>query len=490
MPTNGAGQGLLAEDWDVTPGAPPHPAAAPIAAEPPPAPNAAGDLPARTGHGLVLPDGVALMLDTALHGDRAPSGTPGPDGRLRSQNLTVLVGTVRVVTTGCGEGRRIFTELGAAEYRYELSINEVVGDAQSAARTSYRLPITMSDAVRARAEHLLIDGQRIALLGPLGMEEYYDRRFQRDAYDIGRRTWDIRIDVLGVQEIGDDVPDLAWVQLEGEVVDRPRVYARQYGDRRTLVEHDAGVTLRYRAVLAGSFGRAVRPVVKSIPVEVLISADEEIIPGSDALLRPGNKVRIEGRLSPATFRLPRAALEDATVQTALQRTRTRFETRNADLVQQRQAAQARAQRESRQGQAAGARQQPLSAEALERQIARAQQRLLTGRRVRVEVGYVELLQGTPAAGDHRALLIAEAGERRRTPPARREAAAPPDRSALLEAQDRDTVQAMRTAEEHREAPVGDLEDAGDDQPAAQAGPVRPRRPRTRTPETGDEPIAL
>jgi hypothetical protein len=223
---------------------------------------------------------------------------------------------------------------------------------------------------------------------------------------------------------------------------------------------------------------------------VLISADEEIIPGSDALLRPGNKVRIEGRLSPATFRLPRAALEDATVQTALQRTRTRFETRNADLVQQRQAAQARAQRESRQGQAAGARQQPLSAEALERQIARAQQRLLTGRRVRVEVGYVELLQGTPAAGDHRALLIAEAGERRRTPPARREAAAPPDRSALLEAQDRDTVQAMRTAEEHREAPVGDLEDAGDDQPAAQAGPVRPRRPRTRTPETGDEPIAL
>ena len=72
----------------------------------------------------MLPDGVALMLDTALHGDRAPSGTPGPDGRPRSKNLTVLVGTVRVVTTGRGEGRRIFTELGAAEYRYELRINE------------------------------------------------------------------------------------------------------------------------------------------------------------------------------------------------------------------------------------------------------------------------------------------------------------------------------------------------------------------------------
>ncbi|PDW05072.1 hypothetical protein [Candidatus Viridilinea mediisalina] len=407
MLTNGAGQGLLAEDWDVPPDAAttdsaspalpaphaPHAPHAPPAA--PVAPHDAAPTSPPPHLGLILPDRVALMLATALHGDRAPNGTPDGEGQPRSKNLTVIVGTVRVVTTGRGEGRRIFTELGAAEYRYELSINEVVGDGQSAARASYRLPITMSDAVRSRAEHLLVDGQRIAILGPLGMEEYYDQRFQRDAYDAGRRTWDIRIDVIGVQEIGDDVPDMAWVQLEGEVVDRPRIYTRQYGDRRTLVEHYAGVTLRYREVLAASFGRAVRPVVKSIPVEVLISAEEAIIPASDALLRPGNKVRIEGRLSPATFRLPRAALEDATVQTALERTRSQFETRNADLAQraeaarqQRLAAQERAQREGRQGQMTSARQQPLTAEALERQIARAQQRLLTGRRVRVEVGYV------------------------------------------------------------------------------------------------------
>lgn len=109
MPTNGAGQGLLAEDWDVTPATPLHPAATSIAAEPPPASDDVGDLPARTGHGLMLPDCVTLMLDTALHGDRAPSGTPGPDGRPRSKNLTVLVGTVRVVTTGRSESRRTFT---------------------------------------------------------------------------------------------------------------------------------------------------------------------------------------------------------------------------------------------------------------------------------------------------------------------------------------------------------------------------------------------
>jgi|GEM_PF-4234471 hypothetical protein len=522
MPTNGAGQGLLAEDWDVTSVSAPRPATAPAASDPPAAPTMSAEPLLRTGQGLVLPEGVALMLDTALHGDRPPSGTPGPDGRPRSKNLTVLVGTVRVMTTARGEGRRIFTDLGAAEYRYELSINEVVGDAQSAARSSYRLLITMSDAVRARAEHLLVDGQRIALLGPLGMEEYYDQRFQRDAYDAGRRTWDIRIDVLGVQEIGDEVPDMAWVQLEGEVVDRPRIYARQYGDRRTLVEHYAGVTLRYREVLAGAYGMAVRPVVKSIPVEVLVTAGEEVIPNSDALLRPGNKVRIEGRLSPATFRLPRAALEDATVQTALERTRTQFESRNADLSQraeaarqQRQAAQERTQREGRQAaQAPASRQQPLNADALERQIARAQQRLLTGRRVRVEVGYVELLHGTAATPDERTRLLAEADERRRTPPARRPAATPPpDSTARAEAQDRDTVQAMLATEggdagAGDEMPIGDGDDTpigdGDDtpiddgsadgaagRPPPTAGSLRPRRARTpRGAEPGDEPIAL
>ena len=99
--------------------------------------------------------------------------------------------------------------------------------------------------------------------------------------------------------------------------------------------------------------------------------------------------------------------------------------------------------------------------------------------MRVEVGYVELLQGAATTSDDRERLIAEASERRRTPPARRQAAAPPERTTLLEAQDRDTVQAMRATEEHRAAPAGDSEDAGDDQPAAQPGPVRPRRTRPR-----------
>ena len=301
MTANGIRPGLLSEDWNITTtsallstieqNGPSIPASTSSPAAPSPA-----EPEVTIRRGLVLPDGVALMLDTALGGDKAPGGTPGADGRPRSKNLAVLVGAVRVMTTRRGDEQRVVTNFGAIEYRYELSINEVIGDEHGASRTSYHLPITMSDAVRSHYGHLLQDGQRIALLGPLGLEEFYDGRFQRDAYDAGRRNWDIRLDVLQVQEIGDEVPDMAWVQLEGEVVERPRVFARQYGEQRGLVEHYARVTLRYREVLAGAFGRAVRPVVKAVPVEVLIAPDEEIIPLSDALLRPGNKVRIEGRV--------------------------------------------------------------------------------------------------------------------------------------------------------------------------------------------------
>ena len=439
-------------------------------------------------NGLVLPDSVALMLDTALSGDKAPSGTPGLDGRPRSKNLAVLVGTVRVMTTARGDDQRVVTNLGAVEYRYELSINEVIGDETGAARTSYHLPITMSDAVRSRYQHLLQDGQRIALLGPLGMEEFYDRRFQRDAYDAGRRTWDIRIDVLSVQEADENLPDMAWVQLEGEVVERPRIYARQYGEQRGLVEQYASVTLRYREVLAAAYGRAVRPVVKSVPVEVLVASDEEIIMNSDALLRPGNKVRIEGRLSPAVFRLGRRAMEDDTVKGALDRTRTQFEARNADMEQQmdtyrqqRQLTQERNARDGRQSQLPAApRQQPLNQDALEQRIARAQQRLLTGRRVRVEVGYVELLHGEAVRPDDRTRLIVEGEERRRSRTATRRLAPPaPDERALVTAQDQDTVQAMQTshAEQHTSSDEASAIPLG--QPSS-IGALRPRKSRAAT----------
>lgn len=444
--------GLAPTDWEETPvpvADPTHPAM-PSSKSAHDAVTSPAATPATSGPVLHMPEQVALMFDAALYGDRALNGSIGPDGTRRSKNLAVLIGSIRVAKAG-PDGKKVITPLGATEYRYELSIHEVMGTDQSAEYLGYRLPLSMTDAVRARAQHLLRDGQRVALLGPLGMEEYYDPRFRRDIYDVGRRTWDIRIDVLDVQEAPAHIPDVTWVQFEGEVVDRPRLYVRHIGNRRDLVELYAGVTLRYRDILPSSMGRVVRPVVKTLPVEVLIDAETEFIPQTDALFRPGNKVRIEGRLNPIAFRLPKKTLRDAGVREALAKLEERFAAQLAE-----------------------AKDNPGKRAFLERIMQRDQERLLTVRRLHVEVGYIELLEGEPASPDVRIRLINEGSKRRNNSSgASATASALPDPAAVALAQDRATLAAlingMPNGVHH-----GDHDMAMSAAPATQS-PARPRR---------------
>lgn len=485
---NGASAELPLHDWLATPDAGADPPATPAPAHPLPQPHPGSPHPRRPAvadAALIVPDVVRLQLDTALCGDSAPHGSPGPDGRPRSKNLTVLVGTVRVRTQRSGQAQRVITDLGAVQYCYELSINEVCASATGVAYACYRFPITMPDAVLARCRDLLVDGQRVAVLGPLALEVTYDSRFQTHPTDAGRRTWTVQLDVLDVRAVGDEVPDMAWVQLEGEVLDRPRLFAHRYGDRRTMIDHYAGVNLRCRELLAGPRGAAARAVTRVVPIEVLIDPHEEVIVSSDALLRPGNRVRIEGRLNPATYRI--RAAEDAphsdAVAQALERTRASLVARNAALhveVERHQQAVQTIQERNRVRAAAGkaalplppAPARPLSDYALEQRICHAQRRLLTGTRIRVEVGAVELLAGTPLSAAERAQLIAEQAAAERTRPAGRHqppvrpAQAPPAAAARAAVLDQATAELLLPEAEAASAAVA---------PPVVRPPLRPRR---------------
>jgi len=424
---------------------------------------------------------VRLQLDTALFGDRTTTsshahGSTGPHGVPRSKNLTLLVGTVRVRTNRRGQTQRTVTDLGAVSYRYELSINELFASPTGVAYETYRFPFSMPDAVFTRCRDLLTDGQRIAILGPIALDVSYDPRFQTDAFDAGLRTWAVQMDLLDVRAVGDDVPDMAWVQLEGEVIDRPRIITHRYGDRREMIDRYASINLRCRELLAGPRGAATRAVTRVVPIEVLIDPHEEIIAASDALLRPGNLVRIEGRFSPSTYQIrgtqraqpgtpPEAQPPAGEIAQALERTRSTMIARNSDLRDQTeryqqsvQALQERNRTRAAEGKPSlplpNAPARPLSDTALEQRILQAQRRLLTGTRIRVEVGYVELLRGTPIDAATRAHFIAEreaeerARQARRTAPTARSgssvaAAHMPDQAAREAALDQASEQVMR-----------------------------------------------
>lgn len=516
--TNGAGAGLQLRDWLAEPEAPAEQPPARESDRPPPQPSQHAPSPAVAERqrrpavsdaALVVPEMVRLQLDTALFGDRSPHGSAGPDGALRSKNLTVLVGTVRVRTNRRGQTQREITDLGAVRYRYELSINEVFASATGVAYENYRFPITMPDAVLARCGDLLVDGQRVAVLGPIALDVTYDSRFQTDAYDAGLRTWTVQMDVLDVRAVGDEVPDMAWVQLEGEVIDRPRIFAHRYGDRREMIDRYAGVSLRCRELLAGPRGAAARAVTRVVPIEVLIDPHEELIAASDALLRLGNLVRIEGRFSPSTYRIRGAQRQGAStaqgeqrpdeIAQALERTRASIAARNAELRDQAERHQQAVQtiQERNRARAAEGKQalplpnaaaRPLSDQALEQRILQAQRRLLTGTRIRVEVGYVELLRGTPASADERGQMIADREAEERTRQSRRQSAparqpgAQPDVDAREAALDQATEQLMLRVVADEAVDDADALAAAPEAGTAPPAPRSPGRPRRRVAE--------
>jgi hypothetical protein len=144
---------------------------------------------------------------------------------------------------------------------------------------------------------------------------------------------------------------------------------------------------------------------------------------------------------------------------ALERTRTAIVARNAELRDQAERHQQAVQtvQERNRARAAEGKQalslpnapaRPLSDQALEQRILQAQRRLLTGTRIRVEVGYVELLRGTPISADSRAQLIADREAEERTRQSRRQSAttrqprAQPDVDARETALDQATEQMM------------------------------------------------
>ena len=105
-----------------------------------------------------------------------------------------------------------------------------------------------------------------------------------------------------------------------------------------MIDRYAGISLRCRELLAGPRGAAARAVIRVVPIEELIDPHEELIAASDALLRPGNPVRIEGRFSPSTYQIRSPQRQGAGAAQGEQRPdeiaqaleRTAIVTRNAD----------------------------------------------------------------------------------------------------------------------------------------------------------------
>jgi single-stranded DNA-binding protein len=330
-----------------------------------------------------------------------------------------------------GEERTFQTDLGINQALFRMEVQEVVGDAAGAAFEPYSMQLTVSN--RLLNSGLFIDGQRLAVSGPLRVERTYDRRFARNDLDPGLPDWETRLDVITVQAVSDDTPDGSWVQLEGELDGDPIVRSRPIGER--AFAPFATVRLRNRQPLRGAFARSKAVYHASVIVPLEVSLDGAV-EHAGALLKKGNLVRIEGRLAPYVYqRRPSPRMP--------------------------QIEQALASLEERLRAEGGGN--------LERRLRNAKQRLLRATGMAVEVGYIELKHGTALTEEEVTDLIARRPRAVQMPYASGSPTAPAAKATTI-------TSALDVATSALQE-----QDPADDEPLGDDAATLPRlRPRKRT----------
>ena len=322
--------------------------------------NGAADAAADAAARAAPPDD-ALRMVMREH----PGGDRGDD-----RNVCVLIGTVRRERYGPkGKARpATATPLGMRYAPYRIEIEEPGGRA-------FSMPLSVS--ARLMETGLFTDGARVQISGSVRLEQTYDRAFAVHPDDAGLPTWETRLDVLAVARAPETAPDGSWVKLVGAVDGGPAIRDEVIGPGvRCPI---ATVRIRCRSAVPSIVpgARAAHALTTLTPADVALDGSVE---NAAALLKHGNQVVVEGRLLPRVYQRRRG---DPRIQAALAATEDAIRAKGG------------------------------APDEVARRIAAARRRMLTGVRMTVGVGYVELVKGRALTDDEVAHVIAAGGGPRR-----------------------------------------------------------------------------
>ena len=321
--------------------------------------GAGGGAPARAGNGHAADEALRMVMREHPGGDR------GDD-----RNVCVLIGTVRRERYGpSGKARpATATPLGMRYAPYRIEIEEPGGRA-------FSMPLSVS--ARLMETGLFTDGARVQISGSVRLEQTYDRAFAVHPDDAGLPTWETRLDVLAVARAPETAPDGSWVKLVGAVDGGPAIRDEVIGPGvRCPI---ATVRIRCRSAVPSIVpgARAAHALTTLTPADVALDGSVE---NAAALLKHGNQVVVEGRLLPRVYQRRRG---DPRIQAALAATEEAIRAKGG------------------------------APDEVARRIAAARRRMLTGVRMTVGVGYVELVKGRALTDDEVAHVIAAGGGPRR-----------------------------------------------------------------------------
>ncbi|MDZ4721457.1 MAG: hypothetical protein SH847_23590 [Roseiflexaceae bacterium] len=271
-----------------------------------------------------------------------------------SGNMATVVGVLELQTIRGHELIRIIR-------RNELqgSADQIVLQVPSPFGHSYALPLELGRCVTGIDLMTGVSsGTRLAVSGRLIWEQHTDMRFSLDG-EPSRKTNDLVFHVEAIRLANDQEQPGCDVQLSGVIRSAPRIMRHPYRPGVLL----AATTLQVSIEQQRTATRSRMFMIEQVPIVVPLQH-----PDAPNLLRPGNRVAVEGMLERIVIDLQGPDVEQAIATLDAEWETRRIAITDADTLRQ---AERRHQRERR--------------------------KLAQATRNRVVVGYVELIEGTPAS---------------------------------------------------------------------------------------------
>ncbi len=277
----------------------------------------------------------------------------GADG-----NLVEIVGPVMLQRQRGKEQVALarFSRQGGARTQLYVQINEEHGDVYT---------LTLYFPARTAEEAALIEslneGERIRAVGQLSSRETYDTRFVTDDAPLGRPMRELAIAVLRIERAAEDDIEGSWVELRGTIATPPRLRRHETESSLDIARTSLLVQVQQPSRRPGV--AALRMKEDRVPIDVPVA-----LPHAGAGMARDNVVRVKGWLE--VYRTKLNLEREPLVADAITALEAQWAEERARLTGK-------------------------ALQDAERVHTRRLRSLLYEDRLRVRVGQVELVRGTP-----------------------------------------------------------------------------------------------
>lgn len=211
-------------------------------------------------------------------------------------NKAIIVGRLGTVRGRNNKGKRVETTVNTARTSLGGTLDRFSVQLVSPFGEPYSMDLQVAkNANGVELLETLEEGSLVAVEGILRLVASYDARYARDETDKGRQVRDLQMEVTAVRVPTAEEPEgVTAVWLEGTVIEPPRLLRHPEQPTIQMAASIIELYIESEASARPGYPGLRRVSRQRIEVPFVVSTADEF---AGLLLRPGNRVRVEGELT-------------------------------------------------------------------------------------------------------------------------------------------------------------------------------------------------